>query len=294
MKIDLHIHSKNGSDGRWTLDEIFAEASRRKIDIISITDHDSIHSQADARELADKFGIRYLYGVELSVTLAHPRYNNGKGVPLDLLGYQYDIYHKPLVNKLHTIREFREKRAKEILENINREFRKGGLREFTDYDMDEIQASVNGSFGRPHIAGYMIKKGIVEDKQEAFDRYLIKCDVPKMPLSLQEASELIQGAGGKLILAHPNGPNGTSLISFTSSIDEQHTIILETMLPHIDGIECWRSRHDRTTTESYLAFARRNGLMVTGGSDCHQQPPLMGTVDVPDCVAEQFGLLEKV
>jgi predicted metal-dependent phosphoesterase TrpH len=101
---------------------------------------------------------------------------------------------------------------------------------------------------------------------------------------------LIRGADGKLILAHPNDPNGTSLVSFTLSIPEQLQIIKETMLPYLDGIECWHSRHDPETVSAYLNFAEQEGLMVTGGSDCHQQPVIMGTVNVPAFVAEQFSL----
>ena len=92
------------------------------------------------------------------------------------------------------------------------------------------------------------------------------------------------------MLAHPNDPNGTSLVSLTPSLDEQHKIIKEAMMPHIDGIECFHSRHDQHTIDSYLSFAREEGLMVTGGSDCHQQPIIMGTVDVPPYVAQQFNL----
>ncbi|MCD6569464.1 MAG: PHP domain-containing protein [Deltaproteobacteria bacterium] len=289
MKIDLHIHSKDGSDGKMSLEQIFEEASRRGIDLISITDHDSIHCQEFAKRLADRYGICYIYGVELNVTLTHPAYNDSKPISLDFLAYQYDIHYQPLVQKLIKLREFRKVRAEKILENINKELIKEGLKGFTHKDIEEIQSTVDGSFGRPHIANYMVKKGIVASKQKAFDKYLVKCNVPKMPLSLAEASELVHGAGGKLILAHPNDPNGTSLISFTRDLHEQFKIIKETMLPYIDGIECWHSRHDKNTTESYLAFAKKMGLMVTGGSDCHQQPILMGTVDAPDWVAEQFG-----
>jgi len=76
MKIDLHIHSKDGSDGKMSLEQIFEEASRRGIDLISITDHDSIHCQEFAKRLADRYGICYIYGVELNVTLTHPAYND--------------------------------------------------------------------------------------------------------------------------------------------------------------------------------------------------------------------------
>jgi len=289
MKIDLHIHSRNGSDGRWNIEEIFAEASNREIGLISITDHDSISAQKDAQKLSDAYGIGYLTGVELNVTHAHSDYKGGKGVSLDFLGYQIDISYAPLVSKLEKLRDYRQVRADRILANINEEFRKKGIETFTGTDMDEILSGVEGALGRPHIANYMVEKGIVADKQEAFDKYLVSCNVPKMPLSLKEASELVRASGGKLILAHPNDPNGTSLVAFTSSLEEQQAIITGTMLEYIDGIECWHSRHDPAATESYLNFARSKGLMVTGGSDCHQNPPLMGTLDIPEYVAQQFG-----
>ncbi len=292
MKIDLHIHSKNGSDGRWTLEEIFAEASRRNIQFMSITDHDAIHCQDEAMALAARYGISYIPGVELSVSFSHPAYKDGKSVELHFLGYGYDIHYEPLMGRLHELRIFREKRAKKILENINREFQKEGRRSFSDHDMEEIQASVDGSFGRPHIANYMIKKGIVSSKKEAFFKYLVKCDVPKMPLSLEDASGLIRGAGGRLVIAHPNDPNGSSLVSLTSSVSQQHAIIREAMLDYIDGVECWHSRHSGRTIESYTAFARKEGLIVTGGSDCHQNPVIIGDINVPDYVAGQFDFVK--
>jgi len=289
-KIDLHIHSSNCSDGRMNLDEIFQEAKKRKVDVLSVTDHDSIDCQEPSEMLAQEYGIRYIRGLELNVSYSHPPYKDSKPISLDFLGYQYDIHNKPLVNKLTELREYRERRALQILEKINLELSKENKEEFTEKDMEAIQESVEGAFGRPHIANYMVDKGIVSNKQEAFDKYLTKCNVPKMPLSLSEASSLVRGAGGKLMIAHPNDPNGTSLVSFTSSLNDQLKIIEEGMLPYIDGIECWHPRHDQNTVQAYLRFAREKGLMVTGGSDCHQQPVIMGTVPVPVYVAEQFGI----
>jgi predicted metal-dependent phosphoesterase TrpH len=273
MKIDLHIHSKDCSDGRMTLEEIFEEASHRHVDLISITDHDSTDCQEPAKTLAHQYKIRYIYGLELNVSFSHPDYRNAKPISLDFLAYQYDIHHPPLVEKLSQLRAYRRKRAEQILEKINQALLEEDLGKFTQED----------------IANYMVKKGIVRNKQEAFDRYLINCNVPKMPLSLSEASRLVKGAGGKLMLAHPNDPNGTSLVSFTTSLDKQQKVIRESMLSHIDGIECWHPRHDPETVQSYLAFAQSEGLMVTGGSDCHQQPIVLGTVPVPPYVAEQFN-----
>jgi len=271
--------------------QIFQEAHHRGLEIMSITDHDSVDCQEESDFHAGKQGIRLIRGLELSVSFTHPDYKGGKPISLDFLAYQYDLHFPPLVEKLAILRGHREKRGEQILEKINRELAGGGSTErLTHKDLEEIQSAVDGSFGRPHIAAHLVKRGFVNTVQEAFDRYLVKCNVPKMPLSLDEASALVRGAGGKLMLAHPNDPRGTSLVSFTPSLQEQQKIIRDSMLSHIDGIECWHSRHDSQTTESYLSFARDCGLMVTGGSDCHQAPVVMGTVDVPSFVMEQFGI----
>ncbi|SPD75562.1 putative PHP domain protein [uncultured Desulfobacterium sp.] len=293
MKIDLHIHSRDCSDGKMPLMEIFNEAVSRQISLISITDHDSIDCQETARELAFEHGIAYLTGVELNISFSHPQYLNSRPISLDMLGYQYDIYNQALNRKLHELRNFRKKRAEQILEKINHELITNHIEPFTHKDLAAIEETVDGSFGRPHIANYMVTKGIVPDRQTAFDRYLVKCNVPKMPVSLEEASELIRSAGGKLVFAHPNNIKGTSLAAFTKSINEQQQIIRDKMLPYLDGIECWHPNHDMQTAAAYERFAKHNGLIVTGGSDCHQQPVSIGTVEVPAYVAVQFNFQIK-
>jgi predicted metal-dependent phosphoesterase TrpH len=271
-----------------TLTDIFKEAGERGIEVISITDHDSIDCQETAEALAHRSGMRYITGVELNISFSNPPYLDSKPISLDVLGYQYDIHNEALNKKLKEVREYRRKRAELILDKINIELAKNNMEAFTHKDLEAIEETVDGSFGRPHIANYMVKKGIVADRQSAFDYYLVKCNVPKMPVSLEEASGLIRGAGGKLVFAHPSNPKGTSLVNFSRSVQEQQQIIKEKMLPYLDGIECWHSIHDRETTASHLSFAKKHGLLVTGGSDCHQQPVIMGTVEVPGYVAEQF------
>ena len=283
MKIDLHIHSRTGSDGNLPVEAIIEEASRRGIELLSITDHDSIEAQEKAISLAYEYGIQYVTGVELNVTF-QPK--EGKAVSLDFLGYCFDHKNRDLVDKLQVIRDHRDKRAWQIMENINSEFDKEGIRRFTSQDMEAIQSTVDGAFGRPHIADYMIEQGIVKTRNEAFDRYLVKCDVPKYPLSLPEASRLIRGAGGVIILAHPNDPNGTSLAKITNDLGGQTQIIANEMLEHIDGLECWHSRHGPETIRHFAEFAQEHGLIMTGGSDCHQKPVIMGSVPVPDYVAD--------
>ena len=285
MKIDLHIHTRSCSDGNLSIEEVFREAKNRKIDFMSTTDHDSIDCQGRAIALAKKFGITYITGVELNVTF---RYPVNKSVSLDFLGYQYEIDNQELKNKLQLIKKHRERRAHQILEKLNAEFDKEGMQRFSEGDFKDMRANVDGVFGRPHIADYLVEKGIVKNKQEAFDKYLVRCNVPKYPLSLAEAAKLIRNAGGILIHAHPNDPHGTSLASISPDLGEQTKIIQEYMLEYIDGIECWHSRNDARTTAHYIDFARKHSLIMTGGSDCHQKPILMGTLDVPDWVAEQF------
>ena len=288
MIIDLHIHSKV-SDGKLTVQEIFKEAKNRNIGFMSITDHDSIGCQTQALALAKIENIRYVSGVELNVTFSHPKYHENKAVSLDFLGYQFDVNNKALESKLETMAKYREERAAKILDNLNAEFQKEHIATLTKDDLRQIEESVDGVLGRPHIADYLVKKNIVKTRQEAFDKYLVKCDAPKYPLYLEEASKLIRDAGGKLVLAHPNDPHGTSLVALTKSLPEQTEIIQEKMLPYIDGVECWHSRNTAETTNHYVGFARKHGLMMTGGSDCHQKPIVMGTVQIPERVAKQFG-----
>lgn len=284
MKIDLHIHTGTGSDGALPLEEVFKEAARREIGFISITDHDAIRHQGQAVKLSAAHGIKYVTGVELNITFPY----RSKSYSLDFLGYGYDPLNSAFRGKLQLVREHREKRARQIIVNLNAEFTKEDRPLFTDIDLQKMQEGMDGVLGRPHIADYLMKKGIVGSRQEAFDKYLVKCDVPKYPLSLEEASKLVKGAGGRLALAHPNDPNGTSLVSITRDLYEQTKIIAEQMPGLIDGVECWHSRNDTATTQHYIKFCERHKMLMTGGSDCHQKPIMMGTVTVPEWVAGQF------
>src|SRR5665647_3370037 len=262
MKIDLHIHSRN-SDGKFSVKEILKEAKKE--------------------------GVRYVTGVELNVTFSHSKYHNGKAISLDFLGYQFDSNNNALESKLDLMAKYREERAAKILDNLNTEFKEEHITELTKDDLKQIEESADGVLGRPHIADYLIKKGIVKTRQEAFDKYLVKCDVPKFPLYLEEASKIIRDAGGKLVLAHPSDPHGTSLTSLTKVLAEQTEIIKEKILSYIEGVECWHSRNTTEATNHYVTFASDQGLIMTGGSDCHQKPIVMGTVQIPDWVAGQFA-----
>jgi predicted metal-dependent phosphoesterase TrpH len=287
LTIDLHIHSL-ASDGKFSIQEIFKEAKNRGITFLSITNHDNINGQTQAITEAKKTDIRYISGVELNVTLSYQKYKNGQTFALDFLGYQFNPNNQALQNKLALLTHYRQKRATKILQNINTEFKKENIPPLTKKDLQKITQTVEGTLGRPHIADYLVNKKIVANRQEAFDKYLIKCDVPKYPLHLEEAAKLIQDAGGKLVLAHPSDSCGTSLQPITQNIQEQTRIIQENMLQYIDGVECWHPSHTTKTTQHYIKFAKEHNLLMTGGSDCHQKPVIMGTIKVPSWTIDQF------
>src|SRR3990170_6534560 len=158
MIIDLHIHSKSCSDGSLTVEELVKEAKIRNIGLMSITDHASVGCQEKAMALARNNGIRYISGVELNVTFSHPKYHEGKSISLDFLGYQYGVNNRELKDKLRLMAEYREERAAKILNNLNAEFEKEGIKKLTKNDFKKIQASVDGTLGRPHIADYLVRK----------------------------------------------------------------------------------------------------------------------------------------
>src|SRR3972149_925671 len=137
MIIDLHIQSRS-SERALAVEQIFKEAKKRNIGLMSITDHDSIGCQEIAADLASSAGIRYVSGVELNVTFSHPRYREGKPVSLDFLGYQFDAKNKELSGKLQQMTNYREERAAKILNNLNAEFEKEGISKLTKSDFEEI------------------------------------------------------------------------------------------------------------------------------------------------------------
>jgi len=87
VRINLHIHTNTGFDSSLPVNEVFREAKKRNIGLMSIIDHDSIVAQDRATALAGEYGISYINGVELNVTLQY----FDRSIPLDFLGYRYDI-----------------------------------------------------------------------------------------------------------------------------------------------------------------------------------------------------------
>lgn len=288
MKADFHIHSRDCSDGRLGIKEIFDYAQKAGVLILSITDHDVISCQEASKAYAEEAGILYVTGVEVSIRYKFQE--NGKEYqgPLDVLGYGFDPAEERLREALHRLLEHRRKRLRKTIDILNPLIERDGFKALGEEDLLEIERVGGGSVGRPHLADYLISKGYVRDRKEAFERYLEMINLPKFPITLEEASNLIRGAGGKVVLAHPADPNGTSLRKFFASAKDMLLHIDKYMLPYLDGLECWHSRHEKMICDIFYDYTKKRGLLATGGSDCHQNPVMIGSVQVPEDALRVF------
>jgi len=240
---DLHIHTKF-SDGALTVDQVLDIAERKQLSTISITDHDTLGAYPYVIKEAKKRGIEVIVGAELSCEL------NGKDI--HILGYFLDIENKALNEALEEMREARFKRAKKMVENLN----KSGI----DLRFDTVlRYAAGGAIGRPHIASALLHEEFVYSFKEAFDTYIgydSPAYVDKLQLTPREVFSLIKGAGGVPILAHPG----------VTKVDE---LIPELIREGLAGLEVYHSEHSVSIRRHYAGICRKHHLLFTGGSDFH-------------------------
>ena len=274
--IDLHCHS-TFSDGSLTPEELVAEAERIGLAGLALTDHDSL-SGLDRFLRAGK-RIRLVPGIELSVDCAFGT--------MHMLGYWMRTDDPDLNAQLEWVRDGRAMRNREILRKLN----ELGM----TMTWEEVVAMAgDGVVGRPHFAQVMLAKGYAKDKGEVFDKWLgdgkpAYADRPR--LTAERAIELIRGAGGVAVLAHP----------FTLRLGRESMGKLLAKLTEagLGGMECYYSEHSADLTKEFLALAETHGLVATGGSDFHGEmsPGVslgtgFGGLNVPDEVlSELSGLL---
>lgn len=288
-KIDLHIHTTE-SDGEDTPETVVQKAKKAGLELISITDHDTISSLETAKSCAQKAGIKYITGVELSVTYEYDDKKEKKSFELHLLGYGFDSNNKGIIALLQANKEFRGERARRVFERVNEMLKGEGKEPISMNEFERAKMENKGSFGRPHLAALLKKHNIVENVQEAFDKYLNKCNLPKRRVTLETASEIIRKAGGIVVLAHPYGEKKSSLVNMTKELKEQEKILVK-LHKYLDGLECYYSDHTPEQTKFYVELANKLGLSITGGSDHHgREREKIGKVFVPDYVARQFRL----
>lgn len=242
-KADLHIHT-TASDGRSTPRQILKNAEEHNLEIISITDHDTIRGYQKAAKIADEYDVRLLPGVEIT--------SDFNGRECHLLAYCFDPEHPKIKQLIAQHYKSRLARAKWIVNELSKQ----GLQ----VDIEEVKAEANGSnIGRPHIAAVLIDKGYVASFKEAFIRYLSDQSlgtIYNQYYSHHEVIAAVKEAGGAIVVAHPGN------LYSGEELDE----LVEA---GIDGIEFIHPSHDYSRQKQVEKFADNHNLLKTGGSDFH-------------------------
>ncbi len=246
--IDLHTHS-NRSDGTFTPSEVVRLAAERELDVVALTDHDTMEGLAEAGATGREVGVEVVPGVEFSAEYL--------GTSVHVLCYWPDVGDPALVEELRRLADTRMRRGElmvEKLQALGYPIRFDRVREIAG----------GGNIVRPHVAQAMVEAGIVTTEQEAFDRFIADggpASVPKHALDPVDAVGLIRGAGGVCVLAHP-GMWGDQ----TSVPDE----LIERMADAgMAGLEVDHCDHTPEQRAYYRGVAERLDLIPTGGSDCH-------------------------
>lgn len=247
MKVDLHMHS-TASDGRVAPAELLRLAVEGGLDLISLTDHDTVDGVEAAMAAARALGrIEVVTGIEVSTHTPEGE--------LHILGYFIDPSDRRLRGHGTLASDARANRLHGMVEHL----RKAGL-EVTYEGVVEQAGGDVASLGRPHLAREMVRLGIVDSVPEAFDRYIgndhpayIATDL----LTPAEAIEMIHTAGGVAIWAHPSPHHFEALLP-------------DLLIEGLDGIEVFRPRNSPQWMRSLDRAATRSGdCLRSGGSDWH-------------------------
>jgi predicted metal-dependent phosphoesterase TrpH len=255
VNIDLHIHS-TASDGSLSPAEILNIARELHLGAIAITDHDTTDGSKAALAGGIPPAVKFVTGVEISAT---PPPSFSFSGSMHILGYCIRL-DDPLLNRtLDLLKDSRKNRNPRIIDRLN----SLGI----DISLNEIMDAVgeSGQLGRPHIARHMVKKGYVKSISEAFDVYLATGQpayVDKFRIEAARAIEIVLGAGGIPVLAHP-----ILLQAEDDTIIEGLVLSLKAM--GLKGIEVYYPEHTPEHVARYTGIANRHNLLMTGGTDFH-------------------------
>lgn len=249
LNVDLHCHS-NVSDGTLTPAAVAARAKANGVDIWALTDHDEISGVAAARAAAAELGLPYVAGVEISITWA--------GQTIHIVGLQIDETNLELVQGLAATRGGRERRAREMSEQlaaagIPGAF-EGALKHVGNPDL----------ISRTHFARYLVEIGRCADTSEVFRNFLTEGNpgyVPHRWASLEQSVRWIHGAGGIAVVAHP-GRYKLSDLAFDAFFNE---------FKQLGGsaIEVVTGSHTPDQYGYYAKVAADYGFLASRGSDFH-------------------------
>lgn len=258
MQIDLHAHS-TVSDGTDSPAELIRAAVRAGLDVIAITDHDSVGGWDEALAAAEETGIGLVRGIEISCE------RDGRSV--HLLGYLTDPHHEGLMRELEKSRESRLTRMDRIVELLAAD----GI----PITIDQVYAQVapGATLGRPHLADALVEAGVVVDRTAAFERYLSNTSryyIGHYAPDPVRAVELVIAAGGAAVIAHP----------FTSHPGRAVApeLIRDMAAVGMLGVEVDHREHDEPARAALRELAGELGLLMTGSSDYHGtgKPNLLG------------------
>lgn len=266
MRIDLHAHS-TASDGTCTPAELVGAAADAGLDVVAITDHDTTAGWA-AAEAALPAGLTLVRGAELSCRWygtdpnAHSGSRTSSGEPerapiaLHLLAYLFDPEDANLSEELRRVREAREHRAEAMVGLL----RADGI----DVTWDEVRRfAAGGTVGRPHLAHALIARGLVGTVSEAFAPQWLgqRYRLPKADIDVFKALDLIRGAGGVPVFAHPRASVRGRIVP--------DSLIVELAGAGLAGLEADHEDHTPRQRAEVRALAAELGLFVTGSSDFH-------------------------
>ncbi|MFU2132644.1 PHP domain-containing protein [Gallibacterium anatis] len=188
-KIDLHSHS-NASDGVLSPTALISRAKEQGVEVLALTDHDTVDGIAEAKTAAQQQQITLISGVEISTVW--------QGKTIHIVGLDFDETHPAMTELLQRQAQLRYARAVEIGER----FKKFGL----ENAFAEAQALTSGEVTRAHYARYLVNIGMVSNEGQAFKRYLSQgkpCYVKANWCDIPTAIEVIHQAGGIAVVAHP-------------------------------------------------------------------------------------------
>jgi predicted metal-dependent phosphoesterase TrpH len=272
-RIDLHSHT-NYSDGTFTPGEAVSLARERGLDVLAVTDHDTIGGLGEAFEAGADLGVEVVPGVELSTVY------EGEGV--HILCYYMDVEDPELRAELRRLQDDRFRRGERMVERLQE------LGYPVTFDRVR-EIAKGGNVIRPHVAQALVEAGVVATASEAFSEELIgsggRAYIEKHALHPREALELIHSAGGVCVLAHPG--------TFRETKPVPASLIEDLAGAGLDGIEALHPEHTPEVEARYVEMAERLGLFHTGSSDCHgtrYEPVRMGMRVTPP---EQFGRLQE-
>lgn len=253
VRIDLHVHS-NASDGTDAPAEVVRRARDARLDILALTDHDTLAGMAEATA-ALPVGLTLVPGMELSCAVDKEEPGTGHR-SVHLLAYLADPADPALSVETARIRDDRLYRAKGMVARIQE---LGGSVTWEQV----IRIAGHAVVGRPHIARAMAEAGVVEQPSDAFTPDWIadggRAFVDRYAVPVDRAVALVRAAGGVPVLAHPRSPG----------YEVPDEVIARLAAAGLVGLEVNHPDHDQSERTRLLSLATQLSLVVTGGSDDH-------------------------